>query len=300
MGAEAAAPRQCSLPIRTSAWIEGAVVSRLEIQICLMISFVTVAFGFANANAAESIKATRGVTYEVYAKELKGPRGLLLSKKGLLYAVEQDAGTLVQIEQTGRVIQLANGFSEPHDVELDSEGNFFVADTSNNRVARVTPTGKVEKYIDGLNTPVDLAFNTFGELLICEYGGQRVTALSPAKKRRVFVSGFTPHGLAFLPDNLTLVNDLSNKRIVLVRSDGNIAPLATNIDTPIGLAVGPSGDVYAPESKAGRLVRIKRDGTRLVILEGLARPRDPIFDSAGHLYLAETDAGRILRLSGNF
>lgn len=96
------------------------------------------------------------------------------------------------------------------------------------------------------------------------------------------------------------MNDLSNKRIVAVKDDGSVAPVASNIDTPIGLAVGPSGDIYVPASKAGKLYRIKRDGTRVLVLEGLARPRDPIFDRNGDLYLAETDAGRVLKLVGDF
>jgi glucose/arabinose dehydrogenase len=178
-------------------------MSRLDILAALATSLLALTFGFnQTANAAEAVKVTTtGVTYEVYAKGLNGPRGLLISKKGDLYAVEQNAGTLVQINQNGRIIQRAKGFSEPHDVEIDSEGIFFVADTGNDRIARVTPAGTVETYIDGLSTPVDLAFNPAGELLVCEYGGHRVTAFSSSKKSRVFVSGFTPHGLAFLPDN---------------------------------------------------------------------------------------------------
>jgi sugar lactone lactonase YvrE len=286
--------------IQTSATI-GAIMSRFDIVACFAISFLVQTIDLSqSAVSAEAVKVIAGVTYEVYANGLNGPRGLLFSKNGDLYAVEQNAGTLVQIDQNGRVIPRARGFSEPHDVEIDSEGNFFVADTGNNRIARVTPAGMVETYIGGLSTPVDLAFSSVGELLVCEYGGRRVTAFNSSKKSRVFAFGFTPHGLAFLPDNRTLVNDLSNKRIIIIRTDENITSLATNVDTPIGLAVGPSGDVYAPESKIGKLIRIKPDGTRLVILEGLARPRDPIFDSSGHLYLAETDANRVLKLSGEF
>ena len=249
--------------------------------------------------AAEPRKVSSDINVTVYAERLNGPRGLLITKEGKLYAVEQSGGTLVRIEGN-RTIRHANGFAEPHDVAIDFEGNFLVADTGNNRVARVVASGAVNTYIRDLKTPVDLAFNAAGELLICEYSAQRVTVFTASNKRRLFVSGFAPHGLAFGPGDLTLINDLSNNRIVAFKADGTGTPLASNIDTPIGLAIGPSGDIYVPESKAGKLYRIRRDGTRALLLEGLARPRDPAFDSHGNLYLAETDGGRVLKITGRF
>ncbi len=271
----------------------------MRCHIAIGLAAIVATCFWGTAVAAEPRKVSSDISVTVYAESLNGPRGLLVTKEGDLYAVEQSGGTLVRIEG-GRIIQRASGFSEPHDVAIDSEGNFFVADTGNDRVARVAASGAVNTYIEGLKAPVDLAFNPAGELLICEYGAQRVTVFSASNKRRVFVSGFRPHGLAFGPGNLTLVNDLSNKRIIAFQADGTGKPLASDIDAPIGLAIGPSGDIYVAESKAGKLYRIRRDGTRTLLLEGLARPRDPAFDSRGDLYLAETDAGRILKITGRF
>ncbi len=147
---------------------------------------------------------------------------------------------------------------------------------------------------------MDLAFSPAGELLVCEYAAARLTAFKSPKDRRVIVSGFRPHGLAFLPGDIILVNDVSGGRVVKVTSDGTIMSLATQIEVPIGIAIGPSGDVYVAEKKAGRLLRIGPEGTRTVLLEGLLSPRDPAFNAAGNLFVAETDRGRILKLLGDF
>jgi serine/threonine-protein kinase len=285
----------CTEFLGLAALMEPTMRSHLAIA---FVALAVTAFG-QMVFAEEPTKVASDIRFVIYAEGLNGPRGLLINKKGELYAVEQNGGTLVQIDE-GQIIRHATGFSAPHDVAADSEGNFFVADTGNDRIARVTAAGKVQTYVDGLKMPVDLAFNAAGELLVCEYGAQRVTAFTPSKKRRVFASGFTPHGLAFAPGGLTLVNDLSNKRIVAIKADGTAIPMASNIDTPIGLAIGPSGDIYVAESKVGKLYRINRNGTRALLLEGLARPRDPIFDNDGNLYLAETNAGRVLKITGRF
>jgi sugar lactone lactonase YvrE len=255
---------------------------------------------WAVSGDAAEIKTAAGVSYDVFVTGLNKPRGLLIALSGDLYAVEQGAGTVVKVTSDGRVSRIAKGLSNPHDVDMDANGNLFVADTGNNRVAIVAPSGVVETYIGGLTVPVDLAFSPAGELLVCEYSAARVTAFKSPKDRRVFVSGFRPHGLAFLPGDITLVTDISGGRVMKVTSDGAMMSFATQVHVPIGIAIGPSGDVYVAERRAGRLLRIRSDGTRTVLLEGLMSPRDPAFDAAGNLLVAETDGGRILRLSGNF
>ncbi len=256
-------------------------------------------FWSLTADAAD-IKTSVGVSYDVFVTGLNKPRGLFIARSGDLYAVEQGAGTIVKVAANGHVTRIAKGLSDPHDVDMDSNGNLLVADTGNNRVAIVALSGAVETYVGGLIGPVDLAISPAGELLVCEYSAARVTAFKSPKDRRVFVSGFRPHGLAFLPGDITLVTDISGGGVVKVTGDGTVFSLATQVHVPIGIAIGPSGDVYVAERRAGRLLRIGPEGTRTVLLEGLMSPRDPAFDAAGNLFVAETDGGRILRLSGDF
>ena len=158
---------------------------------------------------ASEIKTAAGVSYDVVAAGLDRPRGVLIDRSGDLYAVEQGAGTIVKIAADGRVVRITKGLDDPHDLDTDSNGNLFVADTGNNRVAIVAPSGSVETYLSGLRGPVDLAFSPAGELLVCEYAAARLTAFKSPKDRRVIVSGFRPHGLAFLPGDIILVNDVS-------------------------------------------------------------------------------------------
>ena len=249
---------------------------------------------------AADIKTAAGVSYDVFVAGLNKPRGVLIARSGDLYAVEQGAGTIVKVGPNGHVSRITKGLSNPHDLEIDSNGNLFVADTGNSRVALVAPSGSVETYVGGLSVPVDLAFNPAGELLVCEFSAARVTAFKSPKEKRVIVSGFQPHGLAFLPGDIILVTDTSGRRVVKVTSDGIITSLANQVVSPIGIAIGPSGDVYVAERRAGRVLRITPEGTRTVLLEGLMSPRDPAFDAAGNLFVAETDGGRILKLSGDF
>lgn len=273
--------------------------SLLAIAIALVVLGGPQKFWSAAVYAAE-IKTAAGVSYNVVAAELNRPRGVLIGRSGDLYAVEQGAGTIVKIATDGRVVRITKGLDDPHDLDMDSKGNLFVADTGNGRIAIVTPSGSVETYLSGLRGPVDLAFSPAGELLVCEYSAARLTAYKSPKDRRIIVSGFRPHGLAFLPGDIILVNDESGGRVVKVTSDGTIMSLATQLEVPIGIAIGPSGDVYVAERRGGRLLRIGPEGTRTVLLEGLMSPRDPAFDAAGNLFVAETDRGRILRLSGAF
>lgn len=251
--------------------------------------------------AAEAeIVAAPGVRYEMFATGLRQPRGLLITKSGEIFLVEQAAGTVVKLGPDGHVRIVSGGLSYPHDVEVDSAGNFLVADTGNNRVALVSQSGIVSTYIGDLDGPVDLAASPGGELLVCELSGKRVVAYKTPARSRVLVSGFGPHGLAFLSPDITLISDTSAGRVVRLDNQGIVTPFATDIGTPIGVAIGPSGDVYTAERAGGRLLRLKQDGSRIVLLEGLSSPRDPAFDASGNLYLAETDTGRVLRLTGNF
>lgn len=254
----------------------------------------------ASTGTIAGITAAPGVTYTVLASNLSGPRGLLSNRDGSLSVIEETAGRIVRITSAGRIVLIADGLKGPHDLDSDAQGNLYVAETGRNRIALITPNGVVSSYIDDLNVPVDLAFNPRGELLICEFSEERVIAFKSPTDKKVLISGFIPHGLAFLPSDVTIVNDITGGRVVRVSPDGKVDVIAANIELPIGVVIGPSGDLYVAARNAGQLLRITLSGNRTVLLDGLKTPRDPAFNAKGELFVAESAAGRVLKVTGRF
>lgn len=250
--------------------------------------------------AGSEVRPVSVVGYTVIATGLNGPRGLIFSPSGDLFAAEQSGGTVARITPDGRVSRIAKGFSAPHDLAFDASGYLYVADTGANRVARVSPQGTVTTYITGLNAPVDVAFHPNGELLVCELYAGTVTAYKSAKKVKVVASSLDkPHGLAFDRTGGTYINEWSGNRILKVDQEGRLHPVA-DVEDPVGITIGKSGDLYVAQPQAGKVSRVKLDGTRITLIEGLNEPRDPAFDEAGNLFVAETGLGRILKMTGDF
>jgi len=275
----------------SSAGIRGLSILTL---VTLVIAWVL------HCDAGSEIRSSTGMGYTVFATGLDGPRGLLFSRSGDLFAVEQYGGTIARITPDGRVSRIAKGFSDPHDLAFDASGYLYVADTGANRVARVSPDGSVTTYIPGLNAPVDLAFHPNGELYVCELYAGTVTAYKSDKKVKVVASGLEkPHGLAFDNTGITYINEWSGNRILKMDRKGQLQPVAT-VEDPVGVAIGKSGDLYVAQPQAGKVSRVKMDGTRITLFEGLNEPRDPAFDEAGNLFVAETGMGRILRMTGDY
>jgi sugar lactone lactonase YvrE len=268
------------------------------LSILILVTFV-IAWA-PRCEAGSEIRPISGMGYTVFATGLAGPRGLLFSRSGDLFAVEQSGGTIVRITPDGKVSRFAKGFSAPHDLAFDASGDLYVADTGANRVARVSPDGSVTTYIPGLNVPVDLAFHPNGELFVCELYAGTVTAYKSAKKVKVVASGLDkPHGLAFDSTGVTYINEWSGNRILKMDRKGQLHPVAT-VEDPVGVAIGKSGDLYVAQPQAGKVSRVKMDGTRVTLIEGLNEPRDPAFNEAGNLFVAETGAGRILKMTGDY
>jgi sugar lactone lactonase YvrE len=282
-------PAACPIP-------QAAVFCGLSILI--LVIFV-IAWA-PRCEAGPEIRPVSGMGYTVFATGLAGPRGLLFSRSGDLFAAEQSGGNVVRITPDGRVSGIAKGFSDPHDIAFDASGYLYVADTGANRVAMVSPDGSVTEYIPGLNVPVDLAFHPNGELFVCELYAGTVTAYKSGKKVKVVASGLDkPHGLAFDNTGVTYINEWSGNRILKMDQKGRLQPLAA-VEDPVGVAIGKSGDLYVAQPQAGKVSKVKMDGTRVTLIEGLNEPRDPAFDQAGNLFVAETGAGRILKITGDY
>jgi len=271
------------------------------IRVLSILTLATLVIAWASScEAGSKVRPVPGKGYTVFATGLAGPRGLLLSPSGDLFAAEQSGGTVARITPDGRVSRFAKGFSAPHDLAFDASGYLYVADTGANRVARVSPDGSVTTYITGLNAPVDLAFHPNGELFVCELYAGTVTAYKSAKKVKVVASSLDkPHGLAFDSTGATYINEWSGNRIMKLNRKGRLLPVAV-VQDPVGIAIGKSGDLYVAQPQAGKVTRVKVDGTLITLIEGLNEPRDPAFDEAGNLFVAETGTGRILKMTGDY
>src|SRR3990172_7434280 len=193
-----------------------------------ILTLVTLVMVWApRCEAGSENQPVSGMGYTVFATGLAGPRGLILSQWGDIFAVEQSGGTIVRITPDGSVNRFAKGFSAPHDLAFDASGDLYVADTGANRVARVSPNGSVTTYIPGLNVPVDLAFHPNGELFVCELYAGTVTAYKSAKKVKVVASGLdNPHVLPSETPGATYIKGWSGTPLLKRDQKGGLQRVA--------------------------------------------------------------------------
>src|SRR5512145_661401 len=99
--------------------ISSASVFR-GLPILILVTFVIA--WVPRCEAGSEIRSGSGMGYTVFATGLAGPRGLLFSRSGDLFAAEQSGGTVVRITPDGSVNRFAKGFSAPHDLAFDASG----------------------------------------------------------------------------------------------------------------------------------------------------------------------------------
>ena len=168
----------------------------------------------------------------------------LVSKDGVLYAVEPNHGEIDAITpdgQVGRVadISASQGHLVPTAMAVGPDGAFYIGNLGHfpvqagtSKVLRVTVDGQVSIAVDGLTVVTGVAFDAQGRLYVLENGS----------------AGTDPMGPPVLP---------GTGRVLRINDGGGFDVVAAGLTLPTAMTFGPDGllyvsDVgYGPPSNAG-------------------------------------------------
>ena len=197
---------------------------------------------------------------------LKGLGGFTVDGNGTIFAVNQEAASLLAIAPGGWVRTVAaagESFQRPVDVAVDGAGNLYVTDAGEATVRRVSCEGMVSVFagsplqtgtVDGPGdqarfvSPAGIAMDAGGDLYVADPGAHTIRMISP--------TGY--------------VTTLAGHPGEPGSNDGDAATARFN--APEGVAVDDAGNVFVADTGNGTVRRIGPDG-RVTTLAG--RPGRP-------------------------
>ncbi len=104
-------------------------------------------------------------------EHLSRPEGVMVTKGGLILATGAGSNNLV-VYQDKEIVAEVDGFSAPHDVELDQDGNIWIADAGNDRMVRLNQKLQIERILSGddynFNGPRYMDFDSAGRLYVAD------------------------------------------------------------------------------------------------------------------------------------
>jgi hypothetical protein len=114
---------------------------------------------------------------------------------------------------------------------MGSDGNFYVGNLSEfpasktSKILKITPAGQISVYAQGLTTVLGVAFDAQGQLYALETSAP-----------------VTQQGSPVIP---------GTGRVVRVKSDGSLEPVATGLTFPTAMTFGPDGKLYVSNNGFG-------------------------------------------------
>ena len=202
---------------------------------------------------------------------LRFPEGPVFDKKGRLWCVEQEGGSLFCRHTNGETERVEVG-GKPNGLCHNDNGWLYFCDSGYNSIRRFNPKNRqIETVIDRihgfpLNKPNDLVFDSAGNLLFTCPGPSDddingyVAILTPDGAAEIITEGLLyPNGLLLLPKSKTLLIAETHKQRIWcglwddhtltwenIRVWANTSPdeFADKIPGPEGMALGPDGNVY--------------------------------------------------------
>ncbi|GAB4001374.1 SMP-30/gluconolactonase/LRE family protein [Spirosoma daeguense] len=256
------------------------------------------------------------------AEGLRFPEGPTFDVSGNLWCVEQEGESLFCRLTDGSTKRVNTG-GRPNGAIYHQDYLWF-CDSGTNTVQRLNvATEEIEtiiSHVSGqpLNMPNDLLFDKENNLLVTCPGSPDdglqgyVIVYSPDGTVNIIADGLSyPNGLAFLPDNETLlIAETHQQRIwsgywdvdslswetIRVWITVIEAPDDAQIPGPDGMTIGPDGNLYVAVFGAGIIRVFSKDGTfiRDIKLPG-SNPSNCTFDPSGKLGLVvtETEKGEL-------
>jgi uncharacterized protein (TIGR03437 family) len=238
--------------------------------------------------------------------QLRSPRGLCVSRTGILYVVDTANHRVLESPSGGLVFTAAgNGapgaagdgglarlaqLDQPSACTVDSAGNLYIADTYNHRIRKVDGSGTISTVAgagvagDGgdegpatagsLNGPRGVAADDNGNIYISDTGNNRV--------RQV-----TPDGV---------IHTIAGTGVAGFAGDGGPA-LAALMDTPGGILLDGAGDLYFADSNNNRIRRLVPNGT---VAAPVVTPPPPLsVENAASLSTGPVAPGEVVSIFGS-
>ena len=159
------------------------------------------------------------------SERILSPEGVAVHADGRVFATGAGSGNLV-VYKDGKVVAEAEGFSAPHDVELDREGRIWVADANHNRMVQLDDKLKVSRTVSGapfnLSGPRYMDFDGAGRMFVADKYSNSIKVVTPEGKLLQVLGGGNsrlfdrPEGVEILGSDLWF-SDTYNNRIVRYR-----------------------------------------------------------------------------------
>ncbi len=210
----------------------------------------------------------------IAAKNLSSPVGMALDAEKCLLVANWGAGTVVRVDQDGRVTTISEGLQGPSGLALAANGDIFVASYSGDLVWKISKAGKREVFVRGLATPAGLSFNHRGRLLIANRRTNQILAADSAGQLSVAVEGDlqTPVGAVQMPTGGYFVSNI-NGGVAYAGSDGRARTVSREFLQPgPGIAVADTESVFVVDYGGTEVKQVYSDGRTRTVADGFKSP----------------------------
>jgi sugar lactone lactonase YvrE len=215
--------------------------------------------------------------------------------------VSNFTGEITEIAPDGATrTVLPGGLNWPLDLTVGHDGRLYIADGTYFYTA--LPDGSLQT-VGMLFSPGYPGFlrgvvsNGPGEFVVTTSGGQVSRYRPAASETDVLADGFDQlYGVALASDGVVFA-ELGTGRVLVVRADGAVEVLASNLREPVGVAVGAGGACLVAEAGAGRVAKVS--GSRIdTIVPDLQRPQG-ICVHGDVLYIVDAGAKELIAFDLN-
>ena len=147
---------------------------------------------------------------------------------------------------------------------VNASGELFFTDIPNNRIHKVTLEGKVSIFAEDTGGANGLMFGPDGRLYACANGKKAIVAYDASGQGSVFADGLNSNDLVVNHKGDVYVTDPTNRRVYLIKPNGEKKIVEDNIERPNGITLSPDQSLLLVADTRGQFVfsfQIQPDGS---------------------------------------